>query len=176
MDSLIFIETAVQVNIFGCNPIKLFIANDVFPFVVASKYFPREIKIKIKIALSKYTTTQKCFRHAVKKATAVPIKINESIFGANFTSFLNPEIQMSKHIKITIAEQYALGLVNKKKKTLLLIIIVSCLDLIKFEVKGKAREINKFLIKFRLLNLIHFYFYIKILTKQFFTFHLIKCR
>ena len=39
---------------FGCKPINFFIAEEVFPFVLASRNFPRRIRVIITPADSKY--------------------------------------------------------------------------------------------------------------------------
>ena len=44
----------IIVAVFGTNPINFLIASDVFPFEIASKYFPNVISVNIVTAASKY--------------------------------------------------------------------------------------------------------------------------
>ena len=51
--------STIIVAFFGANPISFLIASDVFPLVLASKYFPKVIKVKIVAPDSKYKSIEK---------------------------------------------------------------------------------------------------------------------
>ena len=51
--------STIIVAFFGANPISFLIASDVFPFVFASRYFPKVIKVKIVAPDSKYRSIEK---------------------------------------------------------------------------------------------------------------------